>query len=166
MIGTSVGDVLTLSARLMQELPAASDGELWRPAGTSRQLDAHLIRLPAGQRDDCQAESEVDVLINVVGGSGVLESGGAAEGLAAGHLLWLPRGAHRAISAGSDGLVYVRVHRRRAGLAVNRPAIDRADGAQGGEPPCMISRLCPDCDRPTTERDARFCAGCGGRLPV
>jgi quercetin dioxygenase-like cupin family protein len=103
--------------------PAESGGALWRLAEPGRQLDANIIHLPAGQRVDTHAEPDLDVLLLVVAGDGILGTIGDALHLATGTVLWLPRGSSRSLAAGDGGLSYLTVHRRRPGLQV-RPRGD------------------------------------------
>ncbi|MEU5163277.1 4-Cys prefix domain-containing protein [Streptomyces sp. NPDC020875] len=37
---------------------------------------------------------------------------------------------------------------------------------EGGEAACLLSRICPGCDRPAEHIGARFCSRCGTALPV
>lgn len=102
-----------------EELGTLSAGAVWKLAESDRQLDANLVHLPAGRSVDAHAESALDVMLVVVSGSGELESGeGEKLALAAGRVLWLPRGSRRSLSAGDEGLLYLTVHRRRPGMSI------------------------------------------------
>ncbi|MHC3467461.1 hypothetical protein ACYF6T_01990 [Streptomyces sp. 7R007] len=105
--------------------PAAADstGALWKLAESGRQLDANLVRLAPGRHIAPHAEPDLDVLVLVVSGDGVLGAGPEQEPqpLTPGTLLWLPHGSTRSITAGADGLAFLTVHRRRPGLQI-RPA--------------------------------------------
>lgn len=170
---TEVG-VAVRTASLLDELPADRGGAVWRLSGTVRQLDANLVRVPPGARVADHVEPDLDVLLCVVGGSGRLETRSGAQQLAAGCVVWLPRGVHRAVSADSDGLLYMSVHCRRPGLSIRtavkaewagRAEREEGTGSEGGEAACMLNRLCVACDRPAVEADARYCTGCGSELP-
>jgi quercetin dioxygenase-like cupin family protein len=152
--------VLVRTAELLEEAPAGRGGALWRLAAEARQLDANVVRLPPGAGVGEQAEPDLDVLLYVTDGTGRIDADGDAQDLRPGSLVWLPRGSRRALAAGPDGLVYLSAHRRRPGMAI-RPA--RAE-SEGGEPACLLHRLCPACDRPAAESDAAFCARCGTPL--
>jgi hypothetical protein len=93
---------------------------LWKLAESGRQLDANLIRLPAGEHIATHAEPDLDVLILVITGDGVMDTPEGALPLAEGVLLWLPHDSTRSITAGSQGLAYVTVHRRRPGMQIRR----------------------------------------------
>jgi hypothetical protein len=110
-------DVRSLTGELPQ-----SAGVLWKLAESGRQLDANLVRLPAGEHIGTHAEPDLDVLILVVTGDGVMDTPEGILPLAEGVLLWLPHGSTRSITAGRQGLAYVTVHRRRPGMQIRRRA--------------------------------------------
>jgi quercetin dioxygenase-like cupin family protein len=107
-------------ARALAESPPLPGGVLWKLTESGRQLDANVVRLAPGDRITAHTEPQMDVLVLVVSGDGVLGTGPAGESqpLAEGALAWLPHGASRSISAGAAGLTYVTVHRRRPGLQI------------------------------------------------
>ncbi|MES4906557.1 MULTISPECIES: AraC family ligand binding domain-containing protein [unclassified Streptomyces] len=163
----SVAGVQGRVSDLMREVTADRGGALWRLAAEGRQLDSNVIRLPADGRVDFHVEQDLDVLLYVTGGSGWLEVADARQELEPGCVTWLPHGTRRALSAGADGLVYLTVHRRRPGLTIRsaaRPAA-RPAAPEGGEPACLLNRVCTECGRLAQESDARYCARCGTRLP-
>lgn len=100
--------------------PPESVGVLWKLAESGRQLDANLVRLPAAERIDTHAEPDLDVLVLIVTGDGVMDTPEGALPLTEGGLLWLPHGSTRSITAGPHGLAYVTVHRRRPGMQIRR----------------------------------------------
>ncbi|MFJ8471036.1 cupin domain-containing protein [Kitasatospora sp. NPDC094011] len=110
--------VLTRLDSLLRQTPADRGGALWRLQEDGRQLDANIIRLPADAEVAAHVEPDLDVLLQVLDGSGRLETDGTGQPLSPGCTAWLPRGARRALAAGGDGLVYLTVHRRRPGLTV------------------------------------------------
>lgn len=95
-------------------------------------------------------------------GAGVLQTGAAGQQLVPGGIAWLPHGTRRALSAGSDGLVYLTVHRRRTGLTIASAPGER----EGGEAACLLNLVCPNCGRLAQESGAAFCSRCGERLPA
>lgn len=104
---------------LAEDLGSLSAGAVWKLAESDRQLDANLVHLPAGRGVDTHAEPALDVLLVVVSGEGVMETGeGEKLALTAGRVLWLPHGSRRSLSAGDDGLLYLTVHRRRPGMSI------------------------------------------------
>ncbi|WP_030954885.1 hypothetical protein [Streptomyces sp. NRRL S-481] len=98
-------------------------GALWRLAEPGRQLDANLIRIPPGGHVGTHTEPDLDVLLLVVAGDGPLGPAADPQPLAPGNLVWLPHGSSRGLVAGSSGLCYVTVHRRRPGMQIGtRPS--------------------------------------------
>ncbi|MFF0446599.1 cupin domain-containing protein [Streptomyces sp. NPDC004609] len=154
-------------------VPDDRGGAVWRLAEPGRQLDANIIRVRPGARIDSHVESDLDVLLCVLTGSGELESDAGPQPLEPGAVAWLPRGARRALSAGPDGLVCLTSHPRRPGLSITRaatgtvvaPETRPGDGGEGGEAACMLNRICPGCDLPAESVGARHCSRCGTRLP-
>ncbi|WP_016905277.1 hypothetical protein [Streptomyces xiaopingdaonensis] len=117
-------------ARLLCDVHAAAStpeasGILWKLAEPGRQLDANLVRLSAGEHIGTHAEPDLDVLILIVTGGGVMHTPEGELPLTGGALTWLPHGSTRSITAGLDGLTYVTVHRRRPGMQI-RPHPDSA----------------------------------------
>jgi quercetin dioxygenase-like cupin family protein len=98
-------------------LPAPA-GALWRLEESGRQLDANVVHLPPRQRVDTHAEPDLDVLLLVLTGDGTLTTTDGPQHLATGALTWLPRGSTRSLTAGTDGLSYLTVHRRRPGMQI------------------------------------------------
>ncbi|MFE7772985.1 cupin domain-containing protein [Streptomyces sp. NPDC057445] len=178
MTSPSDPGVLARLAELGDGIPEDRSGALWRLAADGRQLDANVVRLPP---DTCVAEHvepDLDVLLYVTGGGGLLHVDGVPQDLAAGSVVWLPRGSRRTLHAGSEGLVQLSVHRRRPGLAIRNVSVTDVAGmagvtvegvtgvtVEGGEPACLLDRVCVECGRLSTESDARYCGRCGERLP-
>ncbi|MFG2357217.1 cupin domain-containing protein [Streptomyces sp. NPDC048521] len=111
--------------RALAEAPPVPAGVLWKLAESGRQLDANVVRLGPGGRITAHTETQLDVMLVVVAGTGVLGGDPSAEPqpLTEGALVWLPHGASRAITAGETGLTYLTVHRRRPGMRIgSRPA--------------------------------------------
>lgn len=151
--------VLARMADLLHDVPVDQGAALWRLAPERRQLDANVVRLAPGTQVTSHLEPDLDVLLYVTGGSGRLEAEEGQHALEPGCVVWLPHGTCRALSAGSDGLTYLTVHRRQ-GLAIRRAA-----EPEGGEMACLLHRVCPECGRLAPERDAQYCSRCGTHLP-
>ena len=112
---------------LAGHLPEAR-GALWKLAEPGRQLDANLVHLPPGQHVGTHAEPDLDVLLLVVAGDGIIGTTGHTLQLAKGTILWLPHGSSRSLAAGDDGMSYLTVHRRRPGMRIkSRQEIAGAD---------------------------------------
>ncbi|MGW2250000.1 cupin domain-containing protein [Kitasatospora sp. NPDC001660] len=109
---------------LLDRAPADRSGALWRLAEEGRQLDANVIRLLPNAEVPEHVEPDLDVLVQVLGGSGYLETHNGRQALSPGCTAWLPHGARRAVRAGADGLVYLTVHRRRPGLSIRSAPVE------------------------------------------
>ncbi|MEU0619721.1 hypothetical protein ABZ329_02480 [Streptomyces rubiginosohelvolus] len=154
--------VLARIAGLLAAAAPDERGALWHLAEPGRELDANLVRLPPGAEVGEHQEDVLDALLVVLAGAGSVRAGdGQVLDLAAGAVLWLPRTSRRALAAGPDGLTFLTVHRRRPGLAIKPPS-----GAyEGGEGPCMLDRVCPECGRLSQDPAPVFCSRCGERFP-
>ncbi|MFD5937730.1 AraC family ligand binding domain-containing protein [Streptomyces griseus] len=153
--------VLAVIEDLLAAAAPDERGALWHLAEQGRELDANLVRLPPGAEVGEHQEDVLDVLLVVLAGAGSARAGGRDLPLGPGTVLWLPRTSQRALAAGPDGLTYLTVHRRRPGLAIKPPA-----GAyEGGEGPCMLDRVCPECGRLSQDPAPVFCSRCGERFP-
>ncbi|MFF2197452.1 hypothetical protein [Streptomyces sp. NPDC058157] len=152
--------VLTDLDAVIAEAREDSTGALWRLTGAGRALDSNLVRLRPGAAIAEHTEPLLDVLLVVVAGGGRLETPDGPHALRPHAACWLPRGTRRSLAAGPEGLAYLTVHTRRPGLGIAPAAPD-----EGGEPACLLSRVCPACGRLATEAAAAYCCRCGTRLP-
>jgi quercetin dioxygenase-like cupin family protein len=106
---------------LDEMLRAAGDGVHWTLADAS-ELNANLVHLDAGSRIDAHVNREVDVLLVVLEGDGVLQLDGQPFALARNTVAHVPNGVKRSVAAGASGLAYLTVHRRRGSLQVTSPS--------------------------------------------
>ncbi|MEU3203243.1 hypothetical protein ABZ702_05055 [Streptomyces cyaneofuscatus] len=153
-------------AALDDILASAAPGErgaLWHLAEQGRELDANLVRLPGGAEVGEHQEDVLDVLLVVLEGGGLVRTGSVELELGPSVVVWLPRTSRRALVAGAGGLTYLTVHRRRPGLAIKAPSAESA--YEGGEGPCMLDRVCPECGRLSEDPAPVFCSRCGERFP-
>lgn len=120
--GTEPEPRVLCDARALADAPPVPAGVLWKLDEPGRQLDANVVRLAPGGRVAPHREPDLDVLLFVVAGSGVLGAGTGDEPrrLAEGAAVWLPHGSTRSLTAGEDGLAYLTVHRRRPGMQIRR----------------------------------------------
>lgn len=97
-------------------------GARWTLAEPGRQLDANFVHLPAGRHVGTHLEPDLDVVLVVVAGGGIVGTPDGEQVIADGNVVWLPRGSSRNLTAGDSGLSYLTVHRRRQGLQIrSRP---------------------------------------------
>ena len=99
-------------------LGRSGTGPLWGLASTD--LNATLLAWPPGHEVVEHVNAELDVLVVVIDGHGTATVDGQTHELAAGNALLIPRGTRRRIEAGSKGLRYLSVHRRRGPLRIER----------------------------------------------
>ena len=105
---------LDLAARLAEATADQRAGAIGSLVGAD--LNVNLVRLAPDEYLDAHVNAEVDVLLVGVAGAGAVELADGDQPLAPGVALYLPKGARRAIRAGSQGLAYLTCHRRRGGL--------------------------------------------------
>jgi quercetin dioxygenase-like cupin family protein len=91
-------------------------GPVWGTA--SEELNATILAWPPGGGPPEHVNAERDVALVVLAGSLEAEVDGARSTLSAGEVTVLPKGARRRLTAGPQGVRYVTVHRKRAGLTI------------------------------------------------
>jgi quercetin dioxygenase-like cupin family protein len=106
------------------DLARVGDGSGPRWGMESEELNATLLAWPPGHEIAEHRNGERDVLLIVLQGSACVAVDGSEHHLAADQLLLIPRGSLRRITAGSDGVRYLSIHRRR------EPLVPSAAGAQ------------------------------------
>lgn len=111
---------LLVDSTTLVDIDPASDaaGAVWKLAARKRDLDANIIALPPGGTIDAHTGPDLDVLVNILAGSGRLNTEQGEVELTAGALVWLPRRSLRAFTAGAEGLRYLTVHQRRQALVL------------------------------------------------
>jgi quercetin dioxygenase-like cupin family protein len=97
-------------------LDRSGTGPLWGLA--SADLNATLLAWPPGGGVAEHVNTELDVLVIVLGGHGSAIIDGTTHELAPGSAILIPRATRRAITAGDSGLRYLSVHRRRGPLQI------------------------------------------------
>jgi quercetin dioxygenase-like cupin family protein len=164
--------VLAELDRVLDTAAPQQSGALWRLEEDERQLDANLIRLPPNHRVELHREPDVDVLLVALAGDGTVLTDEGALALTPHTLLWLPRGSQRVLEAGPRGLAYLTAHRKRAGMRIRLPHDPEAlrlleareEQSEGGEPACLLPRLCPECGAPNERSSGQACSTCGAEL--
>jgi quercetin dioxygenase-like cupin family protein len=102
---------------------SATPGPAWAYQGAD--LNANLLVFDDGDGVAEHVNAEVDVLVVVLAGAGVVEVDGRAFAVRAGQALVVSKGARRALRADGGRFAYLTCHRRRAGLwpaGLPRPA--------------------------------------------
>ena len=93
------------------------DGVVWSlPHGGD--LDANLVHLDADGLIGAHVNNEVDVAMSVMSGSGALVVDGVHHDLSVDVFASIPKGVQREVRAGSDGITYLSIHRRRSPLVI------------------------------------------------
>lgn len=88
-------------------------GVVWKLEVASREIDADVTSLSAGQDTGMHVGPEIDALTHVLSGGGVLTTELGTIELTAGALLWMPKRSPRQFVAGPDGLRYLTIHQKR-----------------------------------------------------
>jgi mannose-6-phosphate isomerase-like protein (cupin superfamily) len=105
------------SAGVVDLMRGAGVGPLWGMASTD--LNATLLAWPPGHEIAEHVNAELDVLIIVLSGQGIVAVDGRRHELTAGSALLVACGTSRCIEAGPGGLRYLSVHRRRGPLQIH-----------------------------------------------
>lgn len=90
---------------------ATQGGPQWGLA--CEDLNATLLWWPDQHTIAPHINNEVDVLVVVIDGSGVIVVNGVENALHAGQTLLIPKGAERAIHSAAPSFCYLNIHRRR-----------------------------------------------------
>ena len=98
---------------------AVGNGVQWSLSDPS-QLNANLVHLEPGASIGEHVADDVDVIVIVLVGSGILGAGDRQIELGVHNLVHLPAGLPRGMRAGQYGLTYLTVHRQRGGIQVGR----------------------------------------------
>jgi quercetin dioxygenase-like cupin family protein len=102
------------------ELATRSTGQGPIGAFASEDLNVTLLAWPAHEQTPEHVNSERDVLVVVVSGSGTIDIDGHPYSLAAHEAVLVEKGRRRRIKASSDGIRYLSIHTARGGLQVIR----------------------------------------------
>jgi quercetin dioxygenase-like cupin family protein len=87
-------------------------GAIWS-LDKSSDLNANLVRFGTGQGVGEHVNDEIEVMVLGVSGSGIVTGDREEHALSAGMLMFIPKGARRAIVSTSEDFAYLSVHRRR-----------------------------------------------------
>ncbi len=108
--------VLVDTTAVLAESGVEAHGAVWALEQRECDLDSNLIALPPDKKIDAHVGPDVDVLILVLAGAGLLVTESGEVHLAEGSLAILPRRSQRAFVAGPEGLRYLTVHQKRQSL--------------------------------------------------
>ncbi len=92
----------------------AGPGPVWTES--SQDLNVNLLAFADRQGVPHHVNNEVDVLIVVVAGEGVLELDDVEHPIHAGQVCLVPKGAARALRSNAGPFAYLTCHRRRGGI--------------------------------------------------
>ena len=81
-------------------------------------LDANLVHLHPGGTIERHVNDDVDVMISVIAGHGQLVIDGSTHPLRDLVVALVPKGQYREVRAGSAGITYLSIHRRRGPLGI------------------------------------------------
>lgn len=110
---TAVPWILTDTTTTGDEVEPDPAGVVWKLDVQSREIDADVTSMSAGQDTGMHVGPEFDALIHVLSGGGRLTTELGTVELAAGALLWMPKRSRRQFVAGSDGLRYLTINQKR-----------------------------------------------------
>ena len=91
-------------------------GPLWGMASTD--LNATLLAWPAGHEVAEHVNADRDVFVVVLDGSATVTIDAESHALTAAAAILIERGTRRAIRAGTAGVRYLSIHRRRGPLQI------------------------------------------------
>jgi quercetin dioxygenase-like cupin family protein len=103
---------IVTAAEVLARVPGP--GPVW--THSSADLNINLLSFDQGQGVPAHVNDEVDVLLVVVAGEGVLQLDGTAHPVRAGQVCLIPKGVERAIRSAGGPFAYLSCHRRRGGL--------------------------------------------------
>lgn len=114
LASTSLPRVLVQPGSLPVETDAV--GAIWKLEQRERDLDSNIINLQPETAIEAYDGPDIDVLVYVLAGDGVLTTERGEVTLTEGALAILPRRSRRGFTAGQNGLRYLTVHQKRKAL--------------------------------------------------
>lgn len=115
----------------LPHLARAGRGQKPAWAYQSADLSLNLISCTAGQGVGAHVNTEVDVVIVVIDGTGSIDIDGHRYPVQPGQAVIIPKGCQRATRCDGDHFSYLTCHRRRAGLMPTVPRPLERDGTDG-----------------------------------
>lgn len=117
LAGTPLPRVLVATTTITADnAEADATGAVWKLQVRERDLDSQIITLRPEETVEAHTGPDFDVLVHVLNGGGQVATELDTVSLEPGAVLWLPRRSRRQFTAGTEGLSYLSVHRRRPSL--------------------------------------------------
>ncbi len=113
--------VVVMLDELTRAMPVG-DGVHW--GIETADLDVNLVHLDPLSRVETHLNLEVDVVILVLEGGGLMWLSDDEHRLGHHALVLVPRGIARSIAAGRDGITYLSMHRRRSPFRIHLASQD------------------------------------------
>ena len=98
----------------LTNLPDEHLRNVWQP--DTDELHMNVLVLRAGEQIDKHINQVLDVIVTCLRGSGTILINQEHIDVEPGSIVLVRQGAERVIQAGSEGMVYTTVHRKRGGL--------------------------------------------------
>lgn len=98
----------------LTSIPENHVRNVWQPA--TDDLHMNVLVLHAGEKIDEHINHALDVIVTCLRGSGTISIDHDVVEVESGSIVLIPQGSSRIIQAGTDGMVYTTVHRKRGGL--------------------------------------------------
>ena len=126
---TTIGPNATSESAFVVDLGSTDttgpSGAVWSmPHGGD--LDANLVHQQPDGAIEAHVNSEVDVAVSVLSGTGLLVAADVSHSLHRGVFALIPKGVQREIRAGIAGLTYLSIHRRRDSLRITTDRVHRS----------------------------------------
>ena len=96
------------------QLSAEHVRNAWQP--DTDDLHMNVIVLRSGECIGNHVNQLLDVIVTCLRGKGIVFIGDQRVDMESGSIVLIPQGASREIRAGTDGMIYTTVHRKRGGI--------------------------------------------------
>lgn len=96
------------------DLPTEHLRNVWQP--DTDDLHMNVLVLRAGEQIEKHINQVLDVIVTCLRGSGTITINQEQIDVESGSIVLVQQGTERVIQAGSSGMVYTTVHRKRGGL--------------------------------------------------
>lgn len=110
---------MTIDQFHLSQLPADHLRNVWQPA--TDELHMNVLVLGPGDLIAEHVNQLLDVIVTCLAGSGTIAIDDESVAIEAGSIVLIPRGSRRTITAGTGGVSYTTVHRKRGGIMPTVP---------------------------------------------